>query len=140
MASVVVEAHDDRVLGYTRVLSVVIVPFLLVAFVLLDVFPGDTKNLFAWTIKPTMTPMVLTPAYLGGLYFFLRVLGKRRWNVVKSGFLSVALFASLLGVATIVHWDTFNHAHGGWLANQRLRRQPAVTRPASASSPDESWP
>ncbi len=49
----------------------------------------------------------------------------------------VALFASLLGVATIIHWDKFNHGHvafwlwaglyfttpflvvGGWIANRR---------------------
>lgn len=106
-----VTAGDDRVLPSTRALSLVIVPFLLVAFVLLYVFPGDTKRLFAWTITPTMTPMVLASAYLGGAYFFLRVLRERRWNVVKTGFLSVALFAALLGIATIIHWDKFNHQH-----------------------------
>jgi len=31
--------------------------------------------------------------------------------VVKAGFLSVTLFASLLGVATIIHWDKVNHGH-----------------------------
>jgi len=138
MATVASATRDDRVLGYTRLLSLVIVPFLLVAFVLLYLLPGDTRRLFAWTIKPTMTPMVLASAYLGGAYFFMRVLRETRWNVVKTGFLSVALFASLLGVATIVHWDKFNHGHiafwlwaglyfvtpflviGGWLANQRF--------------------
>ena len=138
MATDVSQTRDDRVLVYTRVLSLVIVPFLLVAFVLLYLFPGDTKRLFAWTINPTMTPMVLASAYLGGAYFFVRVLREPRWNVVKTGFLSVALFASLLGVATIVHWDKFNHRHvafwlwaglyfttpflviGGWLANRRF--------------------
>jgi hypothetical protein len=137
MATEVGATRDDRVLAYTRVLSLVIVPFLLVAFVLLYLFPGDTKRLFAWTINPTMTPMVLASAYLGGAYFFVRVLREPRWNVVKTGFLSVALFASLLGVATIIHWDKFNHRHvafwlwaglyfitpflviGGWLANRR---------------------
>jgi len=103
--------RDDRVLAYTRVLSLVILPFLLVAFVLLYFFPGNTKQLFAWTIKPTMTPMVLASAYLGGAYFFARVPRERRWNAVKTGFLSVALFASLLGIATIIHWDKFNHSH-----------------------------
>lgn len=130
--------RDDRVLAYTRVLSLVIVPFLLAAFVVLYLFPGDTRRLFAWTINPQMTPMVLASAYLGGAYFFARVLREPRWNVVKTGFLSVALFASLLGVATIVHWDKFNHRHvafwlwaglyfvtpflviGGWLANRRF--------------------
>jgi hypothetical protein len=131
-------ARDDRVLSATRALSAVIVPFLLVAFVVLYVFPRDTQRLFAWTIKPTMTPMVLASAYLGGAYFFLRALREPRWTALKTGFLSVALFASLLGVATILHWDKFNHRHvafwlwaalyfvtpflvsGVWLANRRL--------------------
>ena len=39
--------RDDRVLAYTRVLSLAIVPFLLAAFVVLYLFPGDTKRLFA---------------------------------------------------------------------------------------------
>lgn len=130
--------RDDRVLPYTRGLSLAIIPFLLVAFVVLYLFPGDTRHLFAWTIKPTMTPMVLASAYLGGAYFFARVLREPRWNVVKTGFLSVALFAALLGVASIIHWDKFNHRHvafwlwaglyfttpflvaGGWLANRRV--------------------
>lgn len=91
MATATRGVRDDRVLTYTRVLSGVIVPFLLAAFVILYVFPGETKRLFAWTIKPTMTPMVLASAYLGGAYFFVRVLRERRWTVIKTGFLSVAL-------------------------------------------------
>jgi len=38
-----------------------------------------------------MTPMVLASAYLGGAFFFIRVLGERRWNVVSTGFVSVCL-------------------------------------------------
>ncbi len=129
---------DDRVLPYTRGLSLFVAPFLLVAFLLLYVFPGETQRLFAWTVRPTMTPMVLGSAYLGGFYFFLRVLPERRWASIKTGFVSVALFASLLGIATIIHWDKFNHDHvafwlwaglyftapvlvfGAWLANRRF--------------------
>ncbi|CAN5311470.1 hypothetical protein BH11ACT1_BH11ACT1_19570 [soil metagenome] len=147
MATEVRGVRDDRVLRYTRVLSGVIVPFLLAAFVILYVFPGDTKRLFAWTIRPTMTPMVLASAYLGGACFFLRVLRERRWAAIKTGFLSVALFASLLGVATVVHWDKFNHQHvsfwtwailyfttpflvvGGWLANRRFEAAPTPDEP-----------
>jgi hypothetical protein len=36
------------------VLGAVIVPFLLVAFSLLYLFPGDTAHWFAWPIKPRM--------------------------------------------------------------------------------------
>ena len=64
MGSRVPLARDDRVLPQTRALALFIVPFLLVAFVILYVFPDDTGRLFAWTIKPTMTAMVLASAYL----------------------------------------------------------------------------
>jgi hypothetical protein len=103
--------ESDRVLPATRVLAAVIVPFLVVAFVVLYPSPGDTHRWFAWTIKPTMTPMVLGSAYLGGAYFFVRVYRARLWHTVKAGFVPVALFASCLGVATVIHWDKFNHHH-----------------------------
>ena len=51
--------RDDHVLGYTRVLAAVIIPFLVAAFVLLYVFPADTARLFAWTITSRLTAMVL---------------------------------------------------------------------------------
>jgi hypothetical protein len=116
----------------------VIIPFLLTAFAVLYLFPKDTKRLFAWSINSPMTAMVLASAYLGGAYFFIRVLREPRWSAVKTGLVSVALFASLLGVATILHWDKFNHRHvafwlwaglyistpflvfAGWLANRRF--------------------
>lgn len=102
---------DDRVLRTTKALSAFIAPFLIVAFVVLYGFPDQTQRLFAWTIHPTMTPMVLASAYLGGFYFFVRALWTSRWATLRLGLLSVALFATLLGVATIIHWDRFNHQH-----------------------------
>ena len=142
MSSRTPPVRDDRILGFTRGLAWFIAPFLIVAFVVLYPFPGQTQRLFAWTIRPTMTPMVLASAYLGGFYFFLRVPRERRWASVKTGFLSVALFASLLGVATLVHWDRFNHQHvafwlwtalyfaapflviGAWVTNDRVALPP----------------
>ncbi len=102
---------DDRVLGLTRGVAYAIVPFLLVAFAVLYPFPGDTDRLFAWHIKPTLTPMVLGSAYLGGAYFFVRAGASRAWHTIKAGFVPVGAFASLLGIATIVHWDKFHHDH-----------------------------
>jgi hypothetical protein len=131
------ERRDDRVLAYTRGLSLFIVPFLLVAWVILYAFPGHTARLWAWQIPITMTSMVLASAYLGGAYFFLRVARAERWHEVGTGFLAVTTFASLLGVATVLHWDTFFHDRlafwlwaglyftapflviGAWLANRR---------------------
>jgi len=91
--------------------SLGIVPFLLVAFGVLYPCPSDVGRLFAWPIKPTMTAMVLGSVYLGGAYFFLRAYGAKQWHTIKGGFLSVGTFASLLGIATILHWDRFIHAH-----------------------------
>ena len=101
----------DRVLPATRLLAMVIVPFLVVAFVVLYPWPTATHRWFAWTIKPTMTPMVLGSAYIGGAYFFVRVVRAMQWHTVKAGFVPVTLFASCLGIATIIHWDKFNHHH-----------------------------
>jgi len=71
--------RDDHVLVSTRLIALVIVPFLLrVRHPLL--LPSHTARLFAWPIKPTMTSMMLASAYLGGAYFFVRVLWVRHWN------------------------------------------------------------
>jgi hypothetical protein len=99
------------VLPATRALSAFIVPFLVVAFVVLYLFPGDTDRLFAWKISPPMTPMTLGAVYLGGAYFFVRAYRATEWHTVKAGFVAVGTFASLMGVATIIHWDRFHHSH-----------------------------
>jgi len=102
---------DDRVLPLTRGIAAAIVPFLVVAFAVLYPWPGDTDRLFAWHIRPTMTAMVLGSAYLGGAWFFVCAARARSWHTVKAGFVPVAVFASLLGIATILHWDKFHHGH-----------------------------
>jgi hypothetical protein len=103
----------DRVLPATRVLSIVIIPFLLVAFVVLFFWPSadDTARLFAWRIVPGFTSMVLGSVYLGGVYFFLRVVRAREWHRVGGGFIPVGLFAAMMGLATIMHWDKFIHSN-----------------------------
>jgi hypothetical protein len=101
--------RDDRVLPYTRGLSLGIVPFLVAGFVILYLFPQHTARLWAWPLRPTMTSMVLASAYLGGAYFFVRAALERHWHVLSAGLLSVALFATLLGVVTVLHWDKFSH-------------------------------
>jgi hypothetical protein len=99
------------VLRPTRILAACIIPFLLVAFCVLYPVPTDTKRLFAWHITPTMSAMVLGAVYLGGGYFFLRVVTADRWHTVAGGFLPVAGFAGLMGITTIVHWDRFLHGN-----------------------------
>jgi hypothetical protein len=130
--------RDGKILPYVRVLSAVIIPFLVLAFVVLYLFPHDTARLFAWPITSTMTSMTLASAYLGGVVFFTRVAFRERgWGAVSGGFVAVTLFATLLGIATITHWSIFSQdklafwlwaglylttpflVAGGWLANTR---------------------
>ena len=103
--------QDDRIYRFTRLLSVIIIPFLVVAWVILYLLPQRSGELFAWPIKPPMTAMMLGAAYLGGVYFFTRAALARQWHTIKAGFLPVTLFASLLGIATLLHWDKFTHEH-----------------------------
>jgi hypothetical protein len=102
---------DDRVLPTTRFVATFIVPFLVVGFVLLYLLPDHTRALFAWTIQPRMSAMVLGGAYLAGAYFFVRAATAARWHTVALGFLPVSVFAILMAVATILHWERFNHHH-----------------------------
>jgi hypothetical protein len=146
--------RDDRVLATTRALSAFIAPFLLVAFVVLYGFPAETARLWAWPIQSHLTSMLLASAYLGGCYFFLRVLlVERHWAAVRMGFVSVALFATLLGVATILHWDKFAHGKvafwlwaglyftapflvvAAWLTNQGYAAEPAPDAPRLGGLP-----
>jgi hypothetical protein len=129
--------RDDRVLPVTRAVSAGIIPFLLLAFVVLYVWPGDTGRLFAWPIAPRLTPLILGSVYLGGAYFFLLATRAQRWHTIKAGFPPVAAFATAMGIATVLHWGRFTHSHlafwlwaglyfttpflvaGVWIANRR---------------------
>ncbi len=108
--------RDDRILPETRWLSAIIIPFLVVAFGILYLLPDHTQELFAWTIQPRMTPMMLAAAYIGGAYFFVRAATSARWHSVKVGFLPVTTFAAFMGIATILHWNIFNHSHISFFA------------------------
>ncbi len=101
--------RTDRILPETRWISAIIVPFLVAAFIILYLLPDHTQQLFAWGIQPHMSAMMLGAAYIGGAYFFARAATNARWHWVQVGFLPVTTFATLMGIATILHWDRFNH-------------------------------
>lgn len=100
----------------TRWVAALVIPFLVVAFIILYLFPQETERLFAWKLQPSMSAMMLGAAYAGGVYFFAGVLLASQWHRVKVGFPPVIAFASLLGIATILHWDRFNHGHVSFYA------------------------
>lgn len=101
----------NQILPITRVLAGIVVPVLFVAFVMLYLFPDNSGQLFAWPIKPRMSAMMLGATYLGGAYFFSRVIFARHWYTVKLGFLPVSTFAGILGITTLLHWDKFTPGH-----------------------------
>ena len=103
--------RNDRILPETRWVSAIIVPFLVAAFAILYLFPDHTHALFAWGIQPRMSAMML-----GAAYFFVRAAANARWHWVKVGFLLVTTFATLMGIATILHWDRFNHGYISFFA------------------------
>jgi hypothetical protein len=100
---------SDRLHGFARWVGVLLLPFLAVAVVLLYGFPTRTDVLFAWTIAPPLTALFLACAYIGGIWFFARVARETRWHRVHRGFNAVLVFAVLLGLATLLHWDRFHH-------------------------------
>jgi hypothetical protein len=110
------DTRDDRIYPVTRGIIGAIIPFLLVAFAMLYFWPDDTGRLFAWTIRPRMTPLLMGAGYIAGAYFFLRLLWAARWHHVGIGFLPVTAFASAMLLATLLHWDRFNHDHVSFYA------------------------
>lgn len=100
--------RPDPIYPLTRVVAAFVVPFLVVAFIILYLTPDQTGVRFAWPIKPHMTSLFMGAGYLGGAYFFLRVVFGRRWHRISVGFLPVATFTFFMLLATILDWDRFN--------------------------------
>lgn len=110
---------SDRLLAPTLWTAVAIVPVLAAAFVILYLLPGRTRQLWAWTINPRMSALVMGGGYISGAYFFFRVARDRRWHTVGVGFPATTVFTGVLLAATLLHWDKFNHDHvsfWAWLA------------------------
>jgi hypothetical protein len=143
----------NQILPVTRILAAIIVPILTAAFIMLFLFPNDSGLLFAWPIAPTMSAMMLGATYLGGAYFFTRVVLSREWHAIQLGLIPVSAFAGILGIATLLHWDRFTHGHisfilwaflyftlpfviaAVWLINRRTAPGGASTREPKFSFP-----
>lgn len=100
---------DDRVLPATHWASLVVVCILVPALVILWGLPGRTADAWAWTIEPELTPIFMGAGYGAGAYFFLRTFLSNRFHRSAAGMFGAALFAALMLVATLIHWDRFNH-------------------------------
>jgi hypothetical protein len=86
-----------------------VIVILLLAWVVLFLFPTETDHRFAWTIQPSMTAMLMGAGYGSALYFFARVLTEDRWHRIALGFLPTTVFTWMMLGATLLHWDKFHH-------------------------------
>ena len=87
--------------------------------------PDRTADAWAWTIEPDLTPIFLGAGYGAGAYFFLRTFLSDRFPPSSAGIFGAAFFAALMLIATLIHWDRFNHGDApligalvfyGWVA------------------------
>lgn len=102
---------DDRITPETRVVLLLVIPFLLAAFVVLYFLPGQTGELFAWSIKSHMTALVMGSGYISGGYLFMFVWSGRGWHRIAAAFPAVTIFTIAMLLATVLHWDKFDLRH-----------------------------
>jgi hypothetical protein len=101
----------DAILPVTRVVAAAVIPFLVLAFLILYFRPESSGQRFAWAIASPLTAALMGAGYLSGAYFFTRVLFGRRWHRVGGAFPAVAAFTAAMLAATLLHWDTFEPSH-----------------------------
>jgi hypothetical protein len=103
--------RDDRIFPITRIIAALVVPFLVLAWVILYFFPDMSGERFAWRIQPAMTAVYMGAGYIGGAWLFIQVILGRRWHAVAPGFLPVTTFTVAMLLATVLHWTRFDLHH-----------------------------
>jgi hypothetical protein len=99
----------DRILPETRVVASLVIIILLAASMVLYFFPDYGAEHFAWPIRPRLSAMLIGSGYLGGAYFFWRVLTGAQWHRVSQGFWPITVFTVFMLAATLLHIDRFRH-------------------------------
>ncbi len=102
---------DDRIYLVTRIVAGLLVLILAIGASLLYIWPLETESRFAWPISPAMTPLLMGAGYYAGAYYFLRLLLGHRWSHVGATLPAVAVFATVMLITTVIHWDLFTHDH-----------------------------
>jgi len=106
---------DDRIQPVTRIIAVIVIPFLWLAFLILFFTPDLSGERFAWAIKPHMTAMYLGAGYLGGSWLFINAIFGVRWHRIAGGFLPITTFTWFMMISTFLHWDRFSNSLGFYL-------------------------
>lgn len=140
------KAQEDQIRPFTRIVAAIVVPFLILAFLILYFSPQLSGERFAWPIQPPMTAMFMGAGYIGGAWLFINAIFGKRWHRVAPGFLPVTTFTVAMLLATILHWDVFDPNHFPfilWMALYVVTPflVPLVwllNRPADPGTPEES--
>ena len=103
------EGGEGQMLRATRWASLVVFAILVPALVILWGLPDRTADAWAWTIEPDLTPIFLGAGYGAGAYFFLRTFLSQQFHPSAAGIFGAGFFAMFMLVATLIHWDRFNH-------------------------------
>ena len=107
----VLAVRDDRILFQTRLVLILVVPVLILAFLVLYVFPDQYGDRFSWKIQPHMTSLLMGSGYLAGAYMFVIAIFGRKWHRVAAAFPSVTSFTMIMLLTTILHWGRFDINH-----------------------------
>jgi hypothetical protein len=102
---------DDRIFPITKIVAALVIPFLVLAFLILYLFPQESGQRFAWEINPFIMDIYMGAGYLGGSFLFLITLIGKRWHRVSAGFPAVTGFTIMMLLATILHWNRFDLNH-----------------------------
>jgi len=103
--------RDDRIFPITKIVAALVIPFLVLAFLILYFFPHESGQRFAWEIKPYIMDIYMGAGYLGGSFLFLITLIGKRWHRVSAGYPAVTGFTIMMLLATILHWSRFDINH-----------------------------
>jgi hypothetical protein len=107
---------DDRIYPITRIALALVDVALLVAFVVLYLFPQTTRTNFAWEIKPQIMAVFMGAGYIAGAYMFVFAIFGHQWHRVKNSLLPVSAFATVMLLITFLHYDRFIHTNLAFIA------------------------
>ena len=100
----------------TRAMLVVFVALTALATNVLYLLSERTDAYFAWTIKPALTAAFLGGGYGAGCLMVVLALRTHAWAHARVPVVTVAVFATLTLVATLMHADRLHFGAGGAVA------------------------
>lgn len=103
--------QQDRILPITKITAGIVVPFLVLAFLILYFYPERSGEWFAWTINPPITAMFMGAGYIGGAWLFINAIFGKEWHRIAPGFFPITAFTTVMLLTTLIHWDRFELTH-----------------------------